>query len=294
MMWWSEYCKPEPIITVDDMYKRTKTLNIPLLSNYNAEFWANYRTNYAYFDEIFRRRYRSFAYFMQDYGSKVEDVQPEFTTAVYGVLLKNAKKYAELYRIQDIDDTEYSLLDNYNMIETMDRDTTSGNTRTHDAHTDILTHTSDAYKDEDTTEYDYAEKVTDNDRTINTGEQENTKTNTVSAYNDADYEPDNKSVDSLGEREDTDNLTVTEHSHKDTVTETIDQAEHVVTDNNAYAEYGITDAGSGTEDYTLTRRGNIGVTTATQMMESAWEAWNNIFNFYDTIFADIAKELLRL
>lgn len=294
MMWWSEYVKPEHIITVDDMYKRTKTLNIPLLSNYNAEFWANYRTNFAYFDEIFRRRYRSFAYYMQDYGSKVEDVQPDFTTAVYGVLLKNAKKYAELYRIQDIDDTEYSLLDNYNMIETMDRDTTSGNTRTHDAHTDILTHTSDAYKDEDTTEYDYAEKVTDNDRTINTGEQENTKTNTVSAYNDADYEPDNKSVDSLGEREDTDNLTVTEHSHKDTVTETIDQAEHVVTDNNAYAEYGITDAGSGTEDYTLTRKGNIGVATGTDMMIKAWDAWNNIFNFYDTIFADIAKELLRL
>ncbi len=294
MMWWSEYCKPEPIITVDDMYKRTSTLNIPLLSNYNAEFWANYRTNYTYFDEIFRRRYRSFAYYMQDYGSKVEDVQPDFTTAVYGVLLKNAKKYAELYRIQDIDDTEYSLLDNYNMIETMDRDTTSGNTRTHDAHTDILTHTSDAFKDEDTTEYDYAEKVTDNDRTINTGEQENTKTNTVSAYNDADYEPDNKSVDSLGAREDTDNLTITEHTHKDTVTETIDQAEHVVTDNNAYAEYGITDAGSGTEDYTLTRKGNIGVATGTDMMIKAWDAWNNIFNFYDTIFADIAKELLRL
>lgn len=299
MMWWNRFIEPEPAITVDDMYKYAQEHSTPLLSNFQPaagldDFWKQYRENYGYFDYQFRMRYRSFCFFMQEYGDKTSDVQPDFTYGVYGLLMKNAKKYAELYRINNIDDEDYSLLDNYNMVETLDKDTTAGNTRTHDAHTDTHTQIVDAHKDTDTTEYDYAEKITDNDRTINTGTQENTTTNTVSAYNAADYSPDNQSIQETGAREDTDNLTVTEHTHKDTVTETIDQAKHKTTDQDQFAKYDITDDGSGHEEYTLTRKGNIGVATGTDMMLKAWNAWQNIFNFYDVIFADIAKDLLRL
>ena len=299
MMWWNRFIEPEPVITVDDMYKYAQEHSTPLLSNFQPaagleDFWKQYRENYGYFDYQLRIRYRSFCFFMQEYGDKAKDVQPDFTYGVYGLLMKNAKKYAELYRINNIDDEDYSLLDNYNMVETLDKDTTAGNTRTHDAHTDTHTQIVDAYKDTDTTEYDYAEKITDNDRTINTGIQENTSTNTVSAYNVSDYSPDNQSTQETGAREDTDNLTVTEHTHKDTVTETIDQAKHKTTDQDQFAQYDITDDGSGHEEYILTRKGNIGVATGTDMMIKAWNAWQNVFNFYDVIFADIAKDLLRL
>ena len=291
MMWWNKFIEPEPAITVDDMYKYAQEHSTPLLSNFQPpagleDFWKQYRENYGYFDYQFRMRYRSFCFFMQEYGDKAKDVQPDFTYGVYGLLMKNAKKYAELYRINNIDDEEYSLLDNYNMIETLDKDTTDGNTHvskqhtdtlghSENTHTDTLTHTVGAYQDTDTTTTVYGEKQTTGD---------------VSAYNSSDYQDDAKTIES---------------THTDTVTEQIDQAQHVETDSNVYGaqgytdtnQYGqheITDAGTGHEAYTLTRKGNIGVATGTDMMQKAWVAWTNIFNFYDVIFSDIAKDLLRL
>lgn len=49
----------------------------------------------------------------------------------------------------------------------------------------------------------------------------------------------------------------------------------------------LTDAGTGTEDITrtLTRSGNIGVTTSQQMISSSIELWQWIF--FDTVFRDI-------
>ena len=66
------------------------------------------------------------------------------------------------------------------------------------------------------------------------------------------------------------------------------------TDKNEYGLHEITDQGATQEDYTLTRKGNIGVVDSTDLMKKAWDAWNRIFNFYDVIFSDIADELLRL
>lgn len=48
---------------------------------------------------------------------------------------------------------------------------------------------------------------------------------------------------------------------------------------------------SGSEDYTLTRKGNIGVTAATDVMQKHVDFWSN-FNFYHYVFGVIARELL--
>ena len=181
MMWWNDFCLPERIYTVDDMYKEAKKNNIALLSTYGSgdDFWKEYRDNFGYFDAIFRRRYRSFCYFMQEYGSVLSDLTTEFTLACYGVLLKNAKKYSELFRVQTISDEDYNLLYNYDMTEIMDKDIGTGNTHQSKAHTDTMTNTVDKYQDVDTKVYEY-------------GEHTKIDTNEVSAFNSSDYQPDSE------------------------------------------------------------------------------------------------------
>lgn len=65
-----------------------------------------------------------------------------------------------------------------------------------------------------------------------------------------------------------------------------------VTLNNNEADTGtITDVGSGTDtdtrNYTLTRSGNIGVTTSQQMLQSEIDLWQ--WDFFQTVFRDIDK-----
>lgn len=324
MMWWCSYVQPEKVITVEDMYKEAAKNNTPLLSNYGAgntdDFWAGYRAHYDYFDNIFRRRYRSFAYYMQEYGDVVDTLQPDFTQACYGILLKNRKKYLELYRVQTISDDLYSLLDNYDMTETLEKDTSSDNTHTSGRHIDTLVDTVEPYQDIDTTtevrgqktttddrEITNGQKTTTDEREITNGQKTTTDTNEVSAYNASGYAPeseltkvegqqvnndDNTHIE--GQQINTDENTRVEGSQTITTTEEIDQDQHVTRHDNEYGAHTSSDDGSGHEEYILHRKGNIGVTTATDMMQKAWDAWKNVFNFYDVIFADIAGELLRL
>lgn len=223
--------------TVKDMYKYTSDNTLKLLSDYNADFWADYKTNYARYDKLFCRLYRSWFYFLQEHDETIAQITTNFTADVYAHLLLNEKKYSELYRINVIDDTKYSLLDNYDMTESMDRDTTSNNTNTYGQRTDQ----------------------------DNTGMQTYSEEKTVAAYNESSYQPDNNTTGSTGSRQDSH----IKGSQSDTLNNT------------------------GTEDYTLHRYGNIGVSTATDMMAKAKDFWT-VWEFYEMIFRDIARELLMI
>ena len=48
-----------------------------------------------------------------------------------------------------------------------------------------------------------------------------------------------------------------------------------------------------TEDYTLTREGNIGVQTATDMIDKHKKFWS-LWAFYEYIFKEISKDLLLI
>lgn len=223
--------------TVKDMYEYSSKNTQKLLSDYNADFWANYKTNYAIYDKLFCRLYRTWFYFLQEHDETIADITGNFTADVYAHLMLNEKKYSELYRINVVDDTKYSLLDNYDMTETMDRDTTSNNTNTYGQRSD-----SDSY-----------------------GAQSNSTTTTVSAYNSSSFQNDNQVSESIGARSDSH----TKGSQEDTLNNT------------------------GTEDYELHRYGNIGVTTATDMMDKVRKFWT-VWEFYEMIFRDIARELLMI
>lgn len=131
--------------------------------------------------------------------------------------------------------------------------------------------------------YDITEtmaKKTTGDTTLNTGartdtntsdytqgSQSNTTTSGVEGFNSTSFQNSDEEKQSIGQR-------------NDTSTNTINLGAQTNTSNE-----------NGTEDYTLTRKGNIGVQTATDILQRHYEFWKP-YEFYTMIFGDIAKELL--
>lgn len=106
------------MITVNDMYKDARSSNAPLLSNYEAPFWSEYVSDFSNYDRVFNRLYKSFEYFLQEEDDSVSECRSNFTEDVKCLLIANSKKYSELYRTYRIDESIYSLTDNYDVTET--------------------------------------------------------------------------------------------------------------------------------------------------------------------------------
>lgn len=106
------------MITVNDMYKDARSNNAPLLSNYEGSFWSEYISDFSNYDRVFNRLYKSFEYFLQEEDDSVSECRSNFTEDVKCLLIANSKKYSELYRTYKIDDSIYSLTDNYDVTET--------------------------------------------------------------------------------------------------------------------------------------------------------------------------------
>lgn len=213
--------------TVNKMWKYAQDTNLKLLSDFDADFWNEYKTNSDRYDALFRRMYHSFYYFLQEDDESIEEVTNNFIYDVYNHLLINAKKYSELYRINVVDDEHYDLTNNYDMTEVMNK----------------------------TASQDIGQQQ--NNTTIQNGAV--TNQHYVSPYDSGSVtiESENR----IGAQANTSNDTL-----------------------------GARHDGSA-ENYTLTRKGNIGVQTATDMLEKHskyWRAWD----FYNYIFAEISRELL--
>lgn len=104
--------------TVKELYQVTKLNEEPLLSDYSAEWWSEYVENYADFDAMFAKMFKTFVYYDQDSEETVEDIQADFTQTVERWLRMNDKRYLELYRIHVIpDDDSYNLAYNYDRHE---------------------------------------------------------------------------------------------------------------------------------------------------------------------------------
>lgn len=109
---------------VEDMYKYAKQNSLELLSDYSADFWADYVSNYQDYDKQFMRMYRSYRYYMQNPYDKdnetLADITEDFIDAVKMHLKMNDKKYSELYRMNVLNDSTLSPLNDYDITETMD------------------------------------------------------------------------------------------------------------------------------------------------------------------------------
>lgn len=103
--------------TVKDMADYCNLNSLTLLSDYDATFWTEYKANYTRFDNIFKKLFKTFEYFDQLVEDSTAAVTAEFRTSVYNWLLMNHKRYDEIWRINVIDDTTYSITDNYSLTE---------------------------------------------------------------------------------------------------------------------------------------------------------------------------------
>lgn len=278
-------------VTVSNMYNQLEP-DEKLLSSFNAEFWYNYTENHEIYDRRFKRMFSSFRFFEQipvefrePTIAEIKAVKDSFIEAVYEHLLINSKKYSELYRINVVPDTDYSIIDNYNVTEIMDRDTTKTDSDVYGSHTDSETET--VGQKTNTISDSIGAREDSNTTTI--GEQNNTATNTIAGFNSDDFENDRQVDDSIGERVDESVTNVGAQSNSRS--EVLGQQS-----NSTSTQYGSkTDShtGSGTEDYVLTKKGNIGVKTATEVMNEHKRFWD-IWEFYSYIFKEICADLLLI
>lgn len=158
-------------LTVNDLYKYTKENNLKLLSNYNADFWQEYLSNYKRYDKLFNRMYASFRYFYQD-GETVANLATDFTDEVYNHLLVNNKKYEELYRVNVLGDSDYAITGDIDYTETMSREKNESGTYTNGSRSDTTT--------------------------TSIGAKTDARETQVAAFNSSSYSNTNKVTDSLG------------------------------------------------------------------------------------------------
>lgn len=259
---------------IKDIYGYTSEHTTPMLSNFtstdeNADFWKPYKDNYTYFDRMFMKKYRS--WYPMDQDGTLAQISTEFAGDVKAWLMINDKRYSELFRIQSItDDDKYTLTDNVYESETIETSREHDNTFSKGAQIDTQDN----------------ERVTgrqefETDATNTTGSTGKTITESTSAFNDSAYTPVNKSEEDNDSREDIIDETVVNGSRTDTedLSRTFGARE---------------DEDSGTESETIERlrQGNIGVKDVPQMLGDQRDFWVS-FSFFEMIFAEIARELLR-
>ena len=168
--------------TVKELYQVTKLNEEPLLSDYSAEWWSEYVENYADFDAMFAKMFKTFVYYDQDSEDTVEEIQVDFTQTVKRWLRMNDKRYTELYRIHVIpDDDSYNLAYNYDRHETY-----SGNNNV--AGSSITGQRTDVTID-------------------NIGSQNSSDLNKVTGWNSSSENTKDSSNSSVGSREDTHQFT---------------------------------------------------------------------------------------
>lgn len=165
------------------MYNISKEIPTPLLSNFDADFWQEYKDNYAIFDKFYMHLYKTFEYANQDDENMSDsEVQSDFTQDVYMILMKNSKKYAELWRVATIPDDEgYALQNNYDIHETYSGTNASQGSAITGQRTDVTI-------DE-------------------TGAQTSSGLNKITGWDSAAENTDNSNTGTIGNREDTHQFT---------------------------------------------------------------------------------------
>lgn len=201
-----------------------------------------------------------------------------------------SNKWSRLYRILSL---EYEPIENYNMTETEQTVSTNENTDT------ITTNTTNS---NDVTETNTGTN-TSNDSESTTGKNVITDSRTITENNNVTNNNALYGFNSVsGVNSDSQNGTETrnttdENTHNDDLkgTRTNEHSENINTSKVTAQKNDIKDIKDGThtengsQDRTLTRHGNIGVTTSQQMLNSEIELWQ--WDFFSGVFKDIDKVL---
>lgn len=252
---------------VIELYKGLTAGSKLLPTSTGFSWWESaYTANAGALDREFTRRYKNFKYFdfLEDCDTTLAESITDFKADVLSILTLNQKKYAELYRIYTITDDDLPISYNYDMTETTGKQ-----------------HTETKYGEHET---EYGAHEFEYGATQETkGQQTNTygatsDTHSVAPFNATDsFTPESK--DESAQYTNTDGQRIDSAlAHTDT------DKSHTDTDKEHTDEY---DA----DEWTLTRKGNIGVQTGADIARIFENFWINN-KFMLLIFEDICKQLL--
>ena len=308
---------------VKEIHEYCRDNGMKMLSNFGADFWEVYRDNYMYFDRLFRNSYREFVAFNLDEDAPISEATVDWIFDVASFLKANEKRYSELWRLQTVDDVDYSILDNYHVLET--HLTTAAGSVTDDigaktetktgsteygakVETDDNTFVHGARSESDSETYNYDNDTTTTQATIDTGSQQNTTENKVSAYNESNYSPKEYNDSNIGtrhdatetieerdSREDTKTGTHAEATYTDMESRTKSLGRHIDSDESSITHSAQSNSRSteDSESKSITKVGNMGIYSNSKLLSEHKDLWE-AFNFYKMIFDEIASEMLRI
>lgn len=286
---------------IKDIYNYNKEEETKMLSGFTSsvdtenDFWKPYRDNYTYFDRIFKKKYTS--WFPFDQEGDVDDVALDFSEDVKAWLMINDKRYSEMFRVWTIpDDEKYSLTDNvyeHEIIEASGEYSSEFN-KGAQIDTEDLERVKGQQIDTQDNERVKGQEQIDTDATNTTGATGKTITNQVSAFNDSTFANSDKSIEADDSRQDTIDQTVIDGARTDTEDLSTTYGSRTDTEDNSRTSGARKDTDEGSDSKTTerTRSGNIGVKTVSQMVLESYQAWE-VISFYELIFSEIARELLR-
>ena len=233
----------------------------------------------------------------------------DFETLLKDYVNINKKKYKQYLKALDVD---YSIIDNYDMIETLERVNKTNGTFNKGSETVLTTNNiQDNSNDSNTTNTTNKQTTTenkDNSETINTTNTlEITKepTNTVSInsaipYDSNEYKESDKTAttNTFGkETNNTTNKTTNNgNSNNEIVTNNTNKVDSNIQHNANQSSNGNvvnservdSNTQNNTENYTLRRKGNIGTMTSTDVMERHCKFWLD-FKGIEIILQDICN-----
>ena len=282
--------KPFKVI---DLYKAVGTGESLLPTGTDFDFWeGTYEANTAVYDREFARRFTTFEYFDFLDADTIAEARENFHADVLSILTFNQKRYAEMYRVFLVEDADDPITYNYDMIET----TGAQHTETEYGATSETKGAETFTKGEETFTKG-SQTITKGAETFTKGSQENivgatTNTHSVAPYNVSTLTAESSDAvtaqtNTEGQREDTEGQRIdTDGQRIDTEGQRIDT--NAARTDTALAHTDQTD----TDEWTLTRRGNIGTQTAADILRLHTAYWTEQYKFMELIFNDIAKQLL--
>ena len=270
--------KPKKVI---ELYKSILPAGELFPTNTTFDFWDDvYGAASAEYDREFARRYKNFLFFDFLEAETTSDALTNFKADVLSILTFNQKRYEEMYRVFCVTDDDDPLTYNYDMVET-----------TGAQHTETEYGATSQTKGQETFTKGQ-ETFTKGEEQLTKGSQSNTiggttNTHAVAPYNVSTLTPE--SSDTMTQQSNTEGQRIdTEGQRIDTNSQRQDT--NSARTDTALAHTDQTDS----DEWTLTRRGNIGVQTASDMLRLHTQYWTEQYKFMQLIFDDIAAQLLLI
>ena len=270
--------KPKKII---ELYKSILPAGELFPTNTTFNFWDDvYGAASAEYDREFARRYKNFLFFDFLEAETTSDALTNFKSDVLSILTFNKKRYEEMYRVFCVTDEDDPLTYNYDMVET-----------TGAQHTETEYGATSQTKGQETFTKGQ-ETFTKGEEQLTKGSQSNTiggttNTHAVAPYNVSTLTPE--SSDTMTQQSNTEGQRI------DTEGQRIDTNSQRQDTNSARTDTALAHTDQvDSDEWTLTRRGNIGVQTASDMLRLHTQYWTEQYKFMQLIFDEIAAQLLLI